>query len=384
MDYSVCVPCLFGLESVVAEELKRLDFRHISSENGRVNFRGGLSSVARANLNLRCGERVLIIVGTCSAENFNDLFEGVKALPWERFIPYDGEFPVKGHLRDSKLRSVPDSQAIIKKAIVERMKKHYGINWFDENGARFRVQFSIVKDVATLYIDTSGASLHKRGYRENSVAAPLRETLAAALIILSRWRGDRLFIDPFCGSGTIPIEAALIASGIAPGLYRRFEAEKWSTLPKETWEEERQLAHLAIKAPEKLVFASDIDPAAVSLAEDNARKAGVSDLITFSRQDALKVDYSEIDRAKGYLITNPPYGERISDQETVNNIYRALAERFAEYPSLKHFILSSHNDFESIFGPADRRRKLYNGMLVCNMYSYFKNPKCENNTCTER
>ena len=371
MDYKFSIPCLFGLESLIADEMKHLGFKNIQSENGRVGFTGGASGIARANINCRFGERVLIEIGGFRAETFDQFFEGVKALPWENFITADGAFPIKGSSRASKLHSIPDCQAIVKKAIVERLKGVYNIEWFGETGPKYQVQFMLAKDIATLYIDTTGPGLHKRGYRSSAVAAPLRETLAAALVKLSRWHGDRMLIDPFCGSGTIPIESAMIAGNVAPGMFRRFAAQKWENIPSSIWADELNLAKDEVRPTEQIIFASDLNPASVALAEDNARKAGVASLIEFSVADALETDLSAFAEQGGYLVSNPPYGERISDVKDVEDLYRAFAAHLKQYPSLKAFILSNHADFENFFGRADRRRKLYNGMIICNLYSYF-------------
>ena len=280
-------------------------------------FTGDENTLAWANLNLRCAERVLIRIGTFKAKTFDQLFEGVKALPWEQFIPADGAFPGKGHSLDSALHSIPDCQKIIKKAVVSRLGAKYGQTWFDEIGEKYQIQFAIMHDVAELYLDTSGAGLHKRGYRANSNAAPLRETLAAAMVKLARWRGRDPFLDPFCGSGTIAIEAAMIAQRRAPGLLRRFDAEKWSCFDKSVWQQARESA-LDLAQPDAKfdIVGSDIDPDCVQLSIENARKAGVANTVFFERADATKRDYSNA----GVLFANPPYGERLLDLQQAEKL----------------------------------------------------------------
>lgn len=370
MKLEFCCPTLFGLEGIVADELrfggKLTDVR---AENGRVLFTGDEDTLIWANMNLRCAERVLIRLAAFRADTFDQLFEGVKAIPWEDFLPVDAAFPVKGHALDSKLHSVPDCQKIIKKAIVTRLGGHYGVSWFEEKGVRCQVQFSIMHDMAEIYLDTSGAGLHKRGYRANANAAPLRETLAAAMVKLARWRGRDALIDPFCGSGTIAIEAAMIALNRAPGLMRTYDAEKWSWVGDARWKAAREQAIAAVRTDLTLdMCGSDIDPACVVLAQENAKKAGVGHFIRFEQADAAKRVYPQ----SGVLFANPPYGERLMDRESAQAIYRAVGRAVGK-SELRQYYLTSDPEFERFYGyQADKRRKLYNGMIKCDLYMYFR------------
>ncbi|MFR3785836.1 MAG: THUMP domain-containing class I SAM-dependent RNA methyltransferase [Agathobaculum desmolans] len=370
MELTMCCPTLFGLEGIVADELRfGGKLAEVRAENGRVLFEGDENTLAWANLNLRCAERVLIRLGEFPAKSFDALFEGVRALPWEQFIPRDGAFPVKGYCLNAALHSVPDCQKIVKKAVVNRLGAHYGQTWFEESGARYQIQFSIMNDVAALYLDTSGVGLHKRGYRANSNAAPLRETLAAAMVKLARWRGREPLMDPFCGSGTIAIEAAMIAQRRAPGLLRRFDAEKWVTLDGAAWRQAREDALGMTDGSARFdIVGSDLDPACVELSMENARKAGVSGTVFFERADALQRDYNRA----GVLFANPPYGERLLNVQTAEKLYADLGRRLEKSP-VKQYILSSDPLFERCFGrKADKRRKLYNGMIKCELHMYFK------------
>lgn len=370
MKLEFCCPTLFGLEGIVADELrfggKLTDVR---AENGRVLFTGDEDTLIWANMNLRCAERVLIRLAAFRADTFDQLFEGVKAIPWEDFLPVDAAFPVKGHALDSKLHSVPDCQKIIKKAIVTRLGGHYGVSWFEEKGVRCQVQFSIMHDMAEIYLDTSGSGLHKRGYRANANAAPLRETLAAAMVKLARWRGRDALIDPFCGSGTIAIEAAMIALNRAPGLMRTYDAEKWSWVGDARWKAAREQAIAAVRTDLTLdMCGSDIDPACVVLAQENAKKAGVGHFIRFEQADAAKRVYPQ----SGVLFANPPYGERLMDRESAQAIYRAVGRAVGK-SELRQYYLTSDPEFERFYGyQADKRRKLYNGMIKCDLYMYFR------------
>lgn len=370
MKLTMCCPTLFGLEGIVADELRfGGKLTEVCAENGRVLFDGDENTLAWANLNLRCAERVLIRLGAFPAKDFDALFEGVRALPWEQFIPKDGAFPVKGHSLDSALHSIPDCQKIIKKAVVERLRQTYGLSWFEETGAKYQIQFAIMHDIAELYLDTSGAGLHKRGYRANANAAPLRETLAAAMVKLARWRGREPLLDPFCGSGTIVIEAAMIAQRRAPGLLRSFDAEKWSCIDSAVWRQARESAlELADGTARFDIVGSDIDPDCVQLSIENARKAGVSNTVFFEHTDAVKRDYARA----GVLFANPPYGERLLDIKTAEKLYADFGRAVRGSP-MKQYILSSDALFERCYGKkADKRRKLYNGMLKCDLYMYFK------------
>jgi putative N6-adenine-specific DNA methylase len=365
------VPCLFGLESLVADEMKRLGLEDVRSENGRVHCSGSAADVARLNINLRCGARVLMELGSFPAADFEALFQGVYALPWENFIPKDGEFPVKGYSLNSQLHSVPACQAIVKKASAKRLGEKYGMETLPETGSRYHIQFSIIKDTATLYLDTSGEGLYKRGYRAQNMGAPLRETLAAALVTLSRYRGRDPFCDPFCGSGTIPIEAALIAKNRAPGLDRSFAAQKWKSLPASIWMDAASEAMDKEFHGSYDIWGGDIDPAAVELSRHNAELAGVDDCVRFEVADAGQFHR---DSEYGQLVTNPPYGERLLDRQQAESLYVAFGAAAKELPpKWRIIVLSSHTEFERSFGRiADKKRKLYNGMLKCDAFLYGK------------
>ena len=370
MDLTLCVPCLFGLEGLVADELRRLSMRDVQAENGRVLFCGDQTDLARANLQLRTGERVLVVVGTCKAESFDQLFEGVRGLAWEQYIPMDGAFPVKGHTLNSKLFSVPDCQRIIKKAIVRRLSDRFHQTWFQETGATYQVQFALMHDVATLYLDTSGAGLHKRGYRPVGNAAPLRETLAAAMVKLARYKGREMLCDPFCGSGTIPIEAALAAINRAPGCNRRFAAEHWVWMPAKFW----QLARTEAKDQEFHgtydIWGGDIDAACIPIAKENARRAGVDRIIRFEQADARRFSRTT---PGGIVISNPPYGERVMEHREAEQLYKQFGQACRDLTDWKLYLLSSHTEFERTFGRlADKKRKLYNGMIKCDLFMYIK------------
>lgn len=370
MNLKFCAPCHFGLEGPVADELRRLDMPNVHAENGRVHFEGTEAELAKACIWLRCAERVLVEVGSFTAETFDELFEGVKALPLEDYIPKNGAFPVKGYSIDSKLFSVSDCQSIIKKAMATRLSQKYGISWFPEDGETIQVQFSIMDDVCTIYLDATGDGLHKRGYRPAHVAAPLSETLAAAMVILSRYRGRDDFCDPFCGSGTLPIEAALIAKNRAPGLYRRFAAEEWSCLDKSVWKKAREEAPSREYNGDYRIFASDIDPEAVQISRENAKLAGVDGFIEFSQADATKFDKKT---ERGVIVTNPPYGERLMEKRQAETLYTEFGKAYFTLENWKLYLLSSHTEFERSFGRlADKKRKLYNGMIKCDLYMYLK------------
>ena len=370
MDFKLCVPCLLGLEAPIADELKRLGMANVASENGRVYFTGDESAVACANVNLRVGERVLVELGRFNAVTFEELFQGIKAIRWEDIIPRDGAFPVKGYSLNSALFSVSDCQKIIKKAIVERLRGVYGIDWFPESAETYQVQFSIMKDNVSVCLDTSGEGLHKRGYRPAHNAAPLKETMAAAMVRLSRYRGRDDFCDPFCGSGTIPIEAALIARNIAPGLHRSFAAQSWRMIDPAVWRDARDAARTKEFHGEYNIVGSDIDPKAVAIARENAERAGVSDIVRFEVADAAAFDRRT---ERGVIVTNPPYGERIMEKEQAEALYRAFGAAWCKTENWQLYLLSSHTEFERCFGKtADKKRKLYNGMIKCDLFMYFK------------
>ncbi len=369
--YTFCAPCLFGLEGICANEFKYIGFSNVRAENGRVLFDGDFSSAVRANLLSRYCERVLILLSEFRAESFDDLFEGTKSIPWERFISKNDAFPVKGKSLNSKLRSVSDCQKIIKKAAAERLSDNYSVNWLEESGSVHQIQFLIINDKVSLMLDTTGEGLYKRGYRALSNDAPIKETLAAALVDLSRVRPNHKVVDPMCGSGTILIEAAMKALKIAPGINRSFSAEAWEQFPKSIWEEERQKA----KANENRdcdfeAIGYDIDDIALNISRENARKAGVSDRIKFIKRDikdfSFDFDYETV-------ITNPPYGERLLDISEAEKLYKIMGERFVKEKGKSYTVICPDDDFERIFGrKADKRRKLYNGMLTCQVYMYFK------------
>lgn len=366
-----CLPCLFGVEGIAAQELRDLELANVRAENGRVLFDGGWDAMVRANLNSRFGERVLLLMGEFTARSFEELFQGVKALPWEEFLGKEDAFPVTGSSLSSQLHSIPDCQAIIKKAVVERLKASYRLSWFPETRALHRIRFRILKDHVSVMVDTSGEGLHKRGYRAQSNGAPMKETLAASLLKLSRLRWDGHLIDPFCGSGTLLVEGALMAKNIAPGLNRSFSAESWETVPEQLWRRERDRARSLerLDAPFR-AEGFDIDPAAVELSFDNARKAGVESCISVRVRDIRA--FSQEDQY-GCVVCNPPYGERLLDVQQAQEIYRVMGKVFRPRRGWSFGIISPDGDFESVYGRrADKRRKLYNGMIQCQYYQYFK------------
>ena len=367
---TLTVPCLFGLESLVADEMRRLNLKNVRAENGRVHCDGGPADIPRLNINLRCGARVLLVLGRFPARSFEELFQGTRAIPWEEYLPRDAAFPVKGYSISSQLHAVPACQAVLKKAAAARLGEKYGLETLPESGALYQIQFSIMRDEVTLMLDTTGAGLHKRGYRAVGVAAPLRETLAAAMVLLSRYRGRDPFCDPFCGSGTIAIEAALAAKGRAPGIARDFAAMQWAWLPAGVWPQARVEARAREFHGEYHIFASDIDPRAVAMARDNARRAGVDDCITFAVADAREFDRTT---DRGVIVTNPPYGERLMEKREAEALYTAFGAAYAKTEHWRLYLLSSHTEFERAFGrPADKKRKLYNGTLRCDLFQYTK------------
>jgi putative N6-adenine-specific DNA methylase len=365
------IPCYLGVEKLVADELKKLNMAEVHAENGRVNCLGTLADIPRLNLNLRVGARVLMVLSEFTATTFEELFQGVKAIPWQDWIPKEGEFPVKGYSLNSQLHSVPACQSIVKKAASAKLGAAYGTEWLPETGERYQIQFSIQKDMVHVCLDTSGQGLYKRGYRAVGVEAPLRETLAAALVLLSGYKGLDPFCDPFCGSGTIAIEAALIAKNRAPGLNREFAAEAWQPLPKRLWMD------AATEAMDKEfdrtydIWGGDLDPAAVALSRENAEKAGVEDTVRFEQYDARRF-YST--NPYGRIVTNPPYGQRLMDEQEVAQLYREFGHTVSLLPEgWRVAILSSYEGFETAFGKrARKKRKLYNGMLQCNLFQYGK------------
>ena len=363
-----CVPCLFGLEGIAGDELRRLNLEDVRGDTGRVLFSGDESALARASIGLRTGERILIRLADFPAKTFEELFQGVYNTPLEDFIPKEGTFPVKGHCLNSQLMSVPDCQAIIKKAASKRLGERYGVAWLPETGAKYQLQFSLMNDRAQLYLDTTGPGLHKRGYRAVGNDAPLRETLAAAMVLLTRYRGREFLWDPFCGSGTIVIEAALIARNQAPGLRRRFAAEAFAWSDSQVWNRAREEARDKEFRGEYRILGSDNDPKCVSLSMANARKAGVGELIRFQDGDATKLP---LPAQEGILICNPPYGERMMEQQSAQRLYAALGRHLKFADGWKKYIITSEPEFEHYFGArADKKRKLYNGMIKCDYYMY--------------
>ncbi len=363
-------PCHFGLESVLKFEAKKIGGENIAVSDGRVTFEGDFNTLARANLSISTAERVLIELGSFKATSFEDLFQGVRALPFEDFICEDDQFPVKGFSINSALHSIPDCQSIIKKAVVKRLESKYGISWFEETGNIFKIRFSIIKDNVIIYLDSTGVGLHKRGYRRSSVSAPIKETLAAGIVDLANVRRDSIVCDPFCGSGTLLIEAAYKALNIAPGLKRTFACESWDVIDPKVWEDERELAKSLIKKDaDFFAYGFDIDPEAVALTMENVKKAGVSKRIVIKNADVKSYD----NIPNSITICNPPYGERMLELKEAEVLYGVMGEKFAANREMPASIISPHEDFEQFFGKkADKKRKLYNGMMKCNLYSYFR------------
>ncbi|ELN1836385.1 class I SAM-dependent RNA methyltransferase [Staphylococcus pseudintermedius] len=373
--YQLLAVCPMGLESIVAKEVQDLGY-DTRVENGRIYFEGDASAIVKANLWLRTADRVKLIVGQFEAVTFDSLFEQTKNLPWEQFIPTDGQFPVQGRSLKSKLFSVPDVQAITKKAIVERLKNAHQVSgWLDESGAKYSVEVAILKDKVLLTIDTSGSGLNKRGYRLAQGEAPIKETLAASLVKLANWTGDTPLIDPFCGSGTIAIEACLIAQNIAPGFNRSFISEQWDIIPKGLYDQKRAEAdELADYDKEIEIYASDIDPEMVEIAQRNADEVGVGDIIRFEVKDVNTLTINH-DGPIG-LIGNPPYGERIGDRAEVEEMYRNLGILMQNHPNLSLYIMTSNKEFEYLVNrKATKRRKLFNGYIETTYYQYWANKK---------
>lgn len=365
------IPTLFGLEGIVADDLRWEKFQYVKADNGKVYFEGGFEDIARANLWVRCGERVQIVMGEFEATSFEELFQGVKRIGWEQFIGSKDAFPVKGWSLNSQLHSVPDCQKIIKKAVVERLKERYHIEWFQETGSTFQIQFSIMKDHVSILLDTSGVSLHKRGYRRNANDAPIRETLAAGMVNLARVHSDSIVCDPFCGSGTIAIEAAMSALNIAPGLLRHFACEQWSSFPQGTFKRQREAALSRIKKDAPfMAFAYDIDERALELTINNARQARVGSRIRVAKRDIR--EYS-METEKAITICNPPYGERLLEVQEAEKIYTTMGIVFEPMKGHTYYVITPHEKFEALFGRrADKKRKLYNGMIKCNYYMYYR------------
>ena len=366
--------CLFGLESLLGGEIDKLGYRRINTMDGRITFEGDRAAVARCNVGLRYAERLYIRMGGFSATTFDQLFEGTKALPWEQYIGEKDAFPVRGHSIKSALFSVPDCQSIIKKAIVSRLGDKYGIRWFEESGVKYQIDFFLFKDEITLMIDTSGVPLHKRGYRPLANAAPLRETLAAAVATMARPREDVLFWDPFCGSGTIAVEAAMLMTNRAPGINRYFDAERFPAFGKELFAEARAEAKdLIIRDSKFEAYASDIDPECVHIAIESAKHAGVYENMKIFRADALTI---KTGGRRGTVVCNPPYGERMMTLKEAETLYRRMGEHFKSLDRWQIYVLTSHDRFGNVYGRRpDKVRKLYNGMIPCYFYQFFKNDK---------
>jgi len=369
--FELIVPCHFGLEAVMKKEILDLGYEVSQVEDGRVTFIGDAEAICRANIFLRTTERVLLKVGSFHAETFEDLFQGTRAIPWEEYLPKDAKFWVaKASSIKSKLFSPSDIQSIMKKAMVERMRKAYGIEWFPENGASFPLRVFLHKDTVTVALDTTGESLHKRGYRTLTSKAPITETLAAALIMLTPWKSDRILVDPFCGSGTFPIEAAMIAANMAPGMNREFLSEDWKHLiPRKCWydamDEANDLVDLSVQTD---IQGYDIDGDIVRAARANAKAAGVDELIHFQQRSVSDLSHP---KKYGFLITNPPYGERIEDKKNLPELYKTIGERFAALDSWSAYIITAYEDTERYFGrKADKNRKIYNGMMKTYFYQF--------------
>ena len=373
MKFEIVATCLFGLEHLLGEEIDALGYERTATIDGRVTFMGDAEAVALSNVFLRYAEHIYIKLGSFRAPTFDALFEGVRDLPFEAFIGKDDAFPVKGHSISSALHSIPDCQKIVKKAIATRLTEKYGIRWFPETGTEYRVEFFILKDEATLMIDTSGEPLYKRGYRQKTGPAPLRETLAAAMAAISRPREEVLFWDPMCGSGTIAIEAAMLVNNIAPGAGRAFAAEEFPVIGKAHFDAAREEAADLVTRSAFEVYASDIDGEMVAAAEANARAAGVLDTVKVFSADARKI---KSEGRRGTIVTNPPYGQRLGERRAVEALYRDIGKAFRALAPWQVYVLTSDQDFEYYYGKkADKKRKLYNGMIPCSLYQFFKNEK---------
>ena len=363
----------FGLEAIVKRELQGLGYEDVNTDNGWMYFDGEIEDIARTNINLRCADRVMLVMGQFEALSFEELFNKTYELPWEKWITKDGKFTVKGKSVKSKLFSTPDCQAIVKKAVSKKLCEEYDVEWMPETGAEFTILISIHKDIATVSIDTTGAreGLFKRGYRARSTEAPLKETMAAALVLLSYWKKDRVLYDPMCGSGTIPIEAALIGRNIAPGLYRSFESQKWPVVKEEYWKNAKVEARRNIDLDSKIkIYGSDVSEKAIKIAKENAIQAGVDDCIEFFVKDINAIDKPMSEY--GILITNPPYGDRIGESVDIENIHRKLGKVFGKDETWSKYIITAVETFENEYGKkADKKRKLFNGDLKVNYYQYF-------------
>jgi putative N6-adenine-specific DNA methylase len=360
----------FGLESVVKEEVLKLGYDDIAVENGKITYRADMSAIPRSNLWLRAADRVKWKIGEFKAHSFEELFEQTKALPWGDILPKEAHFPVLGRSVKSQLFSISDCQAIVKKAIVESLKSKYSVEWFPEDGATYTIEVSLLNDMATLTIDTSGTGLHKRGYRRLHNEAPMKETMAAGLILLSRWKPARPLIDPFCGSGTIPIEAALIGQNIAPGFNRTFTSEDWGIVPKELWDKALEEAEDLANYDQKLsIMGTDIDKEAIELSKHNAIEAGIGHEISFKHRDVAQIESNE---EYGYILCNPPYGERIGEHKEVEALYKKMGRIFKRLPTWSTYVFTAHEGFEELYGQrASKKRKLFSGNIRCDFYQFF-------------
>jgi putative N6-adenine-specific DNA methylase len=367
--YTLIATSSFGLESIVAQELRTLGYNGLFLENGKVTFTGNEEDIAHCNIWLRTADRILIKMAEFKATDFDELFQGTHDILWEDMIPVTGKMHVTGKSVRSKLASVRDCQAIVKKSVIKAMNRRYHLTQFPETGPLYKIEISLLKDLATITVDTTGAGLHKRGYREEAGEAPLRENLAAALVLLSRWNPDRILADPLCGSGTIPIEAALIGKNIAPGIKRSFVSESWQNIPKKIWDEVRLDARTKEHHVTFRILASDNDGRVLKKARENASKAGVGDLIVFQR---LPVEEFRSHKKYGCIVCNPPYGERIGDSKEVERLYRSMGQALLHLNTWSLFILTAHPEFEAFFGrKSNKNRKLYNGDIKCYLYEYF-------------
>jgi putative N6-adenine-specific DNA methylase len=377
-NYQLIATSAMGLEAIVAKEVRALGY-DCEVDNGKITYTGDENAIARSNLWLRTADRIKIKVGEFKAYTFDELFEKTKSLPWEKYLPEDADFPVIGKSVKSKLFSVSDCQAIVKKAVVERLKIHYKKNtWFEETGGFYRIEIALLKDMATITIDTSGQGLHKRGYRLDQGEAPLKETLAAALIMVSNWKPDRPFIDPFCGSGTIPIEAALIGQNIAPGFNREFASEGWEWIPSKIWDNARTEAEDLANYNQSLdITGSDIDHRMVKIAQENAVEAGLGDLIRFKQMQVTDISTN---KEYGVIVGNPPYGERLGEKREIEHMYKEMGQAFSKLDTWSIYILTSNEQFEQFYGKtATKKRKLFNGFIRTDLYQYWgKKPPRQN------
>ncbi len=376
MEYNLIATATFGLEGILAKELRALGYEDVKTDTSKVCFTGDEMDIAIANIHLRTADRVLIKMAEFEAKTFEELFQGTKKVNWSKIIPVNGVMHVTGKSVKSLLHSVPDCQSIVKKAIITSMSEAYGISEFKENGPVYKIEVAILKDKVTLTIDTSGQGLHKRGYRENSGAAPLKETLAAAIVLQSRYQKEYKLVDPFCGSGTILIEAAMIMNNIAPGLNREFACESWPSIPDYIFKQVREGAKKAQKNYPLKLYGYDVDTWVLRTAENNAYKAGVKDFIQFEKRDARDFKESE---EYGFVITNPPYGERLGEKEEIEKLYKKFKLVMEQHNKWEFNILTSYEQFEKIIDmKAEKNRKLYNGKLKCYYYQYMKNDLIKN------